>query len=1108
VTIAQNLTALAARWKDAPAAERAHAQMYLAELCAALDVPGPDHRGSGYEFELPIPVVNPDGSTTTKAADLYKRGHFLLEAKQESAEESREILLRRAFGQARLYAAWVPGEPPPYLLALDVGRTLMVWDRWSGAYGDFHGGQRIHLPTLAERPDDISFLRDIWTNPAARDPRGRSEGVTREIAGHLAQLAASLEQRGHDPEAVARFLIRCVFTMFAEDVDLLKGEPFSRAIEEIGLEDPDEFQLTVSELWAAMDSGSRFGLRKFLRFNGHFFRDQTALPLTHEDLKILQLAARADWSDVEPSIMGTLLTRALDATERHRLGAEYTPREFVERVVRPTVEEPIRERWIRVQAEVLQIRGQRGKGKATVRKREKEAVKSLRSFHRWLCGLRFLDPACGSGNFLYVTLNLVKQVELEVLRAIEEITEAPELAVDEVGPWQFHGIEVKAWAREIAELTLWIGHHQWWRRTHGHAQPREPVLQDTGTLELRDAVLAWDEIREDPERARLDPTLRIPHPVTGRLVPDPEVMLPYNEYLEAKPAEWPAADFIVGNPPYLGNKRMRDAFGDGYVDALRAAYPSVPDSADYVMYWWHRAAEEVIAGRTIRAGLITTNSITQSFNRQVIAHALERGAGVAWAIPTHPWVDEAGSAAVRVAMTVIEKAPTRAVRIEVDESARVIRQVEGDRLNSDLTAHADVAAAAGKPLKANAGLSSRGFTLVGRGFVLEPGEAEDLLRQDPRRAAVIRPYLNGRDLTRSARGVYVIDFGMRTESEAREYPVLYELLRSRVKPGRDANQRKGYRELWWRFGEPRVTLRQATHDVRVYIATPYVAKHRFFTFLEAVVAPDEKIVGIASDSPFLLGVLSSSIHVAWGLAAGSRLGIGNDPTYNNSLCFDSFPFPAATEEQAAAIASLAERLDRHRKDALARDDRLTLTEIYNVVEQLRAGATLTPAERRIHDSAACGVLRDLHDDLDQLVAAAYGWPWPMQRDEILARLVALHDERVEEEKAGLVRWLRPDYQIPRFGEPAEEEATLEFEDHPGVAAGELPAWPESTLEQIAALQAVLTAGPTTVDAAVSSFRGARREHVARHLETLEIMGEAQRGPGGVYQSVRTTAALV
>jgi hypothetical protein len=272
-------------------------------------------------------------------------------------------------------------------------------------------------------------------------------------------------------------------------------------------------------------------------------------------------------------------------------------------------------------------------------------------------GLRFLDPACGSGNFLYVTMHIVKRIELEVLGELEVVTGKKELLFDEVHPKQFFGIEIKPWAREIAELVLWIGYHQFWKAHHQH-RPNEPILEDTGTIECRDAVLEWEAVEHDSTRDRRDPVSRIRHPVTGELVPDPNAKLQYWRYEDPRPAAWPHADFIIGNPPYLGEKRQREVFGDGYVDALRAAYPRIDRSVDYVLYWWARAASMVASGQTIRAGLITTNSIRQSKNRVEIEKALESGASLRWAIADHPWVDEEDGAAVRVAMTVVARGTT------------------------------------------------------------------------------------------------------------------------------------------------------------------------------------------------------------------------------------------------------------------------------------------------------------------------------------------------------------------------------------------------------------------------------------------------------------------
>lgn len=1097
------LKALTERWAQAAPGERANFQLYLTELCDCLSVERPRPAGTGYEFEYPVRLIGRDGVETTNFLDLYKAGHFVLEAKDHGKDDTNGILLKKAYGQARTYAAHVPGELPPYLMVLDVGNVLVVWDRWNGSYGGFNAGRRIALRALHERPEEIGLLRDIWENPQARNPQKRAAAVTREIAEKLALLAASLERRGHDPEEAASFLIRCVFTMFAEDIELIPDEPFRRALEEIGLADPDEFRETIEALWRAMDQGKRFGLKKLLHFDGHFFQNARALPLTREDLAILLEAARADWADVEPSIMGTLLVRALDPLERHRLGAQFTPSEYVQRLVKPTVEEPIREHWTQVQAEVFQLLDGDGKSPRKQKADRQAALNRLREFHKWLRELRFLDPACGSGNFLYVTLRLVKQIEAEVLRSIEEVEDHPDVQLEEVGPWQFHGIEIKPWAREITELTLWIGHFQIWRELHSRTQPPEPILRDTGNLECRDAVLAWDEIWDDPTRSRPDPTPRIPHPVTGELVPDPKFTLPYLVYSGARPAEWPEADFIIGNPPYMGISRQREAFGDGYVEALRAAYDGVPHTADYVMYWWHVAAAKVASGECIRAGLITTNTITQGQNRVVIARGAAEGARVVWAIADHPWVDEVGAADVRVAMTVTARKPQRAILVLVDDEGDVIRQLQGPALNPDLTMGVNIAEASGTHLLANRGLSSPGFKLHGPGFILEAGEAERLLSEDPRRAEVIKKYRHGRDIAQRPRGLFVIDFGLMEEGQAREFPVLFDIVRTRVKPHRDANRDRSTREKWWRFGRNREEFRPALIGLSRYIATPETAKHRYFVFLDADVAPDNKLICVASADAWVLGVLTSTPHVVWALSAGGRLGVGNDPVYIKTRCFDPFPFPDPVPHLRASIAATAEALDAHRWKALAQSDELTLTRIYSVLESLRNEEQLTPTEREVHDLAACGVLLDLHNELDALVAEVYGWPWPIEREEILQRLVDLHDLREAEEKAGKVRWLRPEYQIPRFGKEIEapvEELDLEEVVKPSPEVPVAP-WPSSTIEQIAALQSLLNRYPSTGSEALRAFKGGRRDQIQRHLETLVMMGEAWVDPSGAYHLV-------
>jgi hypothetical protein len=1088
------LRVLAARWTDARANERGNFQTFLIELCEALGVERPGPSGSGYEFELPIRVITKEGEQVSNFIDCYRRDFFAIEAKDDETGRSRELLMRRAFGQVRNYVTYAPGGLPPFLMVMDVARLLLVWNRWTGNYGDWQAARRIDLTQLAERPDDVALLQAIWTDPNSLDPRARAQAVTKEVAGHLANLARRLEQE-YEQERVARFIMRCVFTMFAEDIGLLNNEPFRHLLERC-TDEPAAFAEQAAALWKAMDSGDKFEWKKLMRFNGHFFRDSEALPLTKGAILILRLAAEADWQDVEPAIFGTLLTRALDPKERHRLGAEFTPREFVERVVRPTVEEPIRERWVAVQADVLQLK------EGTKADRTK-AEKRLREFHVWLKNLRFLDPACGSGNFLYVTMNIVKLIELEVLKELEEVTGKHELLLDEVHPKQFFGIEIKAWAREIAELVLWIGYHQFWRAHHDRA-PKEPILQDTGTIEWRDAVLTWDEIRHEPTRDRPDPTPRIRNAVTGELIPDPAAIIPYEERINACQARWPEADFIFGNPPYMGQWRQREEFGDGYVDALRGAYEHVPDTADYVMYWWYRAAEEVAAGRTIRAGLITTNTLTQAQNRQIITRARRRGTAVVWAIPDHPWTDD--GAAVRVAMTVLGKPASSARRIEVDDNGTAVRELVAQKLNDDLTAHADVTQAAQEPLLANTGLCSQGFKLHGAGFILGEDEARRILALNKRYQWVVRPYMNGRDLSAHARGSYVIDFGLSEEEEAKQYPHAYQIVRDRVRPERIANRRPQYSRFWWRFGEPRREWREMSKGLERYIATIETAKHRFFVFLDAPVAPDNKLTLIASDDPFVLGVLSAQAHVQWALAAGGRL--EDRPVYVKTTCFDPFPFPKPTAAQRKRVGDIAERIDRHRKEAIASSDVVTMTGLYNVIEKLRSGESLNESEREVYNAGACGVLYDLHDELDRCVAQAYSWEWPLDKESILASLVALHAARRKEEKGGSVQWLRPEYQASRYGETvAAQDLGIEEVAAPRGTKAKRPSWPGSVVEQVQSIKQLLSIEVLSAKEIASRFNGAKPELIRKHLEILHFMGEVQRTRDGRFQSTSPNRPL-
>ncbi len=725
-----------ARWQAAGGSERANYQLFITELCELLGLPKPEPavaeaEGNAYVFERRVTFRHGDGSSSSGYIDCYRRAAFILEAKQTRLAEAQgrvfDDALLRARGQAENYARALPAEEgrPPFLIVVDVGNVIELYAEFtrSGATYVPFPDPRSHRIRLADLRDPAvrARLAAVWLDPLALDPTRHSARVTREIAAHLAELAKSLEASGHAAESVAGFLTRCLFSMFAEDVGLIPRASFTELLKSLAGE-PAQFVPLVGALWQEMDSGGfSVVLRRTLpRFNGKLFKSPEVLPLTKQQIALLLEASKADWTQVEPAIFGTLLERALDEHERHALGAHYTPRAYVDRLVQPTVIEPLRQSWAYVQGAAVLLANE---GK------QKEALAELRAFHHRLCSLRVLDPACGSGNFLYVALEHLKRLEGEVLNQIHDLGETQSLLEAEgltVDPHQFLGLELNPRAAAIAELVLWIGYLQWHFRTQGSGLPPSPILKDFRNIECRDAVLAWDDVLPVFDDhgipvSRWDGRTTRKHPVTGEDVPDEAARAPLMRYVNPRPAEWPQADVVVGNPPFIGASTMRQALGDGYVDALRGAWPAVPESADFVMFWWHHAAQLVAQGKLARFGFITTNSLRQTFNRRVVQGAVDAGLHLAFAVPDHPWVDNADGAAVRIAMTV--GAPgagegrlcsVTSEREGKGEGLDVELAESRGKIHADLKVGADVTAA--QALRANGGVSFARLQVARRGF--------------------------------------------------------------------------------------------------------------------------------------------------------------------------------------------------------------------------------------------------------------------------------------------------------------------------------------------------------------------------------------------------------
>lgn len=1058
------ISAFIGKWQGVTGgAERANYGQFINDLCRTLGIEPPGVAEGGvlgnYQFEGPVQGGGAGGNTG--AIDLYKRGCFILEAKQSKLSEADkkqaelfdvaqsapaspagaryDRLMRDALAQAKRYVVNLPSSHPwpPFLIVCDVGRAFELYFDWSGngrGYGHFpdQHSYRFELHRLAEL-EVQGLFRAIWTDPASVDPRAKSAEVSRGIARRLAEVSKWLEgiqkvrtvdatdsARSLAIEETALFLMRIVFCMFAEDVGLLPKDSFSAFLER-AVANEAAFEPELRNLWQVMGraGGERYASAigaEVRYFNGGLFAAATTYSLSNADRGELLQAAKADWKKVEPAIFGTLLEQALTATERAKLGAHYTPRPYVERLVQATMMEVLEAEW-------EAIVHPDGGDDAPV------DLAAVEAFHDRIAALRVLDPACGTGNFLYVAMENLMRLESDVVELIRQLGGS---ASPRVGPQQFLGLELNPRAAVIAELVLWIGWLRWRMANDPDAAP-EPVLKQFGNINFGG-------------HAGYDAVLR--HKPTGEVDTD-HPMLP----------DWPVVDFIIGNPPFIAGQDLREELGSEYAEALWKANPRVPKSADFVMQWWDRAAHILVADNSplIRFGFVTTNSITQTFSRRVIEHYLaDKRVVLRFAVPDHPWIKPvkaeprvkgdtrkrdtkkvAGPAAVRIAMTVADRDPadgklvTTKLETALDSDNPQVDYfppVSG-RINADLTTGTDVTQAA--RLLANTGICHDGVKLHGKGFSLLRKEAEALgLGRREGLEQFIRPYRNGKDLAGrnpiEVRDKMVIDlFGQEERLVRQSFPEIYQHLLGSVRVAREEQVKKSrtsdataYLESWWLMGKPRPEMRFALEGLPRYIGTVDTAKHRLFQFLPADILCDDGVVVICTADALALGVLSSSIHYHWTAANCGLMGVATfeqGHRYFKTQTFDPFPFPEPTRAQRATIADLAEELDETRKIALAEVPRLTMTEIYNLRDRQRAGMLTDLMEVERASAARVGIINRLHEQIDVEVAAAYGWPADLPPVEIVTRLVALNTERASEEKAGKVRWLRPDYQVPRFG---------------------------------------------------------------------------------------------
>ncbi len=776
-------------------------------------------------------------------------------------------------------------------------------------------------------------------NPAAFHIVEGNYYTLTQVADRFAELAGHLRATLPDttPQTIAHFLIRCLFCLFAEDVGLLNNNVFTKLVEQ-GRVRPERFTAQLRQLFAAMATGGDFGVDEVRRFNGGLFNDDAALPLDRKAIEILAGVVALDWSTIEPSIFGELFVRGLDPAQRSKLGAQYTDRSDIELIVEPVLMAPLRKRWAEVQQQARDLAAQREEAQGTKRtKLDKQVRDSLIAFMTELAQRRVLDAACGSGNFLYVSLVMLLDLWQEVANVYAELTQQRLSPLPDItpSPAQLHGIEINEYARELAQATIWIGYIQWFIR-RGYGFPDEPILKPIDSIEHRDAIL------------------------------NPDGTEP----------EWPACEVIVGNPPFLGGGKIRAELGDAYTEALFKLYSErLPNFSDLVCYWFEKARAMIETGKVKRVGLLATQAIRAGASRKVLERIKQTG-DIFWAQSDRQWTLD--GAAVRVSM------------VGFDNGAETTYLLNGNavaNINPDLTTLSDLTQA--KELAENKSLCYQGPSPKGP-FDIDENTARKMLSTAKNvngrpNSDVVRIVVSAADLVQGSRGKWTIDFALMPIEEAAQYEMPFEYVKRTVYPVRSQNRRASYANRWWQYAEARTGMRLALQGLARFIVTPRVAKHRTFVWLDSNVLANDRTFVIVRDDDYFFGVLHSRVHEVWSLATSSRHGDGDEggrPTYNNTMCFETFPFPwppgqePQDDPRVQAISDAARVLVQLR-DAWLNPPGITESEL-----KKRTLTNLYNARPTWLDNA--------HRTLDAAVCAAYGWPDDLGDDDLLARLLALN----------------------------------------------------------------------------------------------------------------------
>lgn len=837
--IRANLARFAAHWTLYKGSERSEAQTFLNELLVCY---GSDRREVGAQFEAP---------QEGRFLDMLWSGVCIIEMKAPSEVKRLSRHREQALTYWRESADAKRGIPAPRFVVLCAFQKFEIWEP-----GRFPGEPRtsFDLVELPDRYDAMLFLageEPVFVNGHAAVTSGAAHLVT-ELNGRLA------ERRCGGPDERRDFILQCVWSMFAEDLGQIPGHRFTLIVEDLIANPHRSSTDELGRLFELLNDPSRerpqHGQYAGVPYaNGGLFENPTRLHLLTDELELLREAATFNWREVQPQIFGSLLEGTLGHDKQWELGAHYTHDAELQKIILPTIVTPWTERIENLSS-------------------HREAERAQTDLMNYVV----LDPACGSGNFLYLAYRELRRIERRLHEREAELRQAAGMAdaarLNIFFPLQnIRGIEIDTFAVSLARVTLWMAHR---------LAVEELQLNET-TLPLADlsGIVNGDALR----------------------------------------SPWPRADAIIANPPYHGSQNLRSVLGDERVEWLNDNFNC--GVQDLAVYWFRRAAEQM--GPGARAGFVATNSVSQGRARKAsLNDVVEHGGVITDAVSRQKWP---GEAVVNVSIVNwVQKPATPPTRFELDGV-----EVVGisTRLRESKLAIEEYDA-----LPANQGRSFQGPIPAGN-FYLDESEAETLL-SEPGEAYrdVVRPYLIGDDITEDALQQprrWIIDFEVRTLEEAAAYPAALQIARERVKPDRDNNNREAYKQRWWLFAEPRPGMRRALKPLARYVAGNAQGKRFLFAWQDCAVCPSNLTNVFAFEDDYAMGVLTSVVHQTWAQSESSTLRI--DLRYTPTTCFETFPWPDPELSRRERIGGLAASLVAARQAITTREG-IGLTTLYNAID--------------------------------------------------------------------------------------------------------------------------------------------------------------------------------